>query len=78
MNNQDYQPRYLAYCAAHDMAPEQMLNHDKKRWPGGCMCGFIIWISEQWRAWAIARGGMPSYRTDAHHKDFDLFLRGNT
>ena len=42
-------PRYLAYCAAHGWrTPEAMLEHDKKLYPGGCMCGFILWMNEQW------------------------------
>ena len=39
------QPRYSAYCVTHDKTPDEMLAHDRKRWPGGCMCGFLIWMN---------------------------------
>lgn len=40
-------PRYLAYCAAHGMTPQQMRMHDMQRFPGGHLCGFILWVSQQ-------------------------------
>jgi hypothetical protein len=45
MSNSAWNPRYLAYCRAHKLAPEQMMEHDREAWPGGCMCGFILWHS---------------------------------
>lgn len=39
----DWNPRYLAYCKAHNKMPEEMLEHDREAWPGGQMCGFLIW-----------------------------------
>lgn len=43
-------PRYLAYCRAHGRTPEAQLEHDRKVWPGACMCGFILWINARLRA----------------------------
>jgi hypothetical protein len=40
-------PRYLAYCQAHGKTPDAMLAHDLTEWPGGCMCGFLLWSNEQ-------------------------------
>ena len=40
-------PRYAAYAQAHGRTPDEMMVHDRDKWPGGCMCGFIVWISEQ-------------------------------
>ena len=41
--HETYQPRYLAYCAAHGMTPDEMMAHDRIRFPGGKMAGFLIW-----------------------------------
>ena len=43
-----YQPRYLAYCAAHGRTPDEQMAHDEEEWPGGVMVGFMLWISQQW------------------------------
>lgn len=43
----NWNPRYLAYCRAHGKTPEKMLEHDEERFPGGCMCGFILWSSDK-------------------------------
>lgn len=40
-----YQPRYLAYCNANGLTPEEQLERDRAAYPGGCMCGYILWIS---------------------------------
>ncbi len=40
-------PRYRAYARAHGKTPVSMLAHDRKAWPGGVMCGFIVWMSER-------------------------------
>ncbi len=69
-------PRYLAYCKAHGTDdPELMLVRDTDVYPGGKMCGFIIWNSARWSDWRTLRG----YRHDrplsqADHNDFDEWL----
>lgn len=68
-----YQHRYVQYARAHGLDPDAMLERDRKAWPGGCMTGFIVWIGEQWRAWA-APGRIPEVLTDAHHAAFDRWL----
>lgn len=42
-------PRFVAYAASKGLTPEDALARDKKRYPGGCMCGFILWISRKQR-----------------------------
>lgn len=68
----NYQPRYLAYAKAHNMTPEAMLTHDEKEYPGGKMCGFILWISAQVRAFALAH---PEGMLGGHVSDHVAFTR---
>lgn len=43
-----WNPRYVAYCAAHGVDdPDVMRARDAERWPGGKMCGFILWMRER-------------------------------
>lgn len=72
-----YNPRYLAYAAAHGRDPEAMLAHDAEAWPGGNMTGFLLWISERWQAFGNVRGvRAPRYYpwSDEDHADFDRFI----
>ena len=50
-DNRYTNPRFLAYCAANGFTPEEMLEHDRQRFPGGHMCGFVLWISEMIVKW---------------------------
>lgn len=52
-----YNPRYLAYCRANRMAsPEDMMLHDYVRFPGGVMCGFILWMHDKGKAFRKLKG----------------------
>ena len=46
-----YQPFYVVYAKSHGREPDDMWDHDKERWPGGKMCGYILWMGERMRAW---------------------------
>ena len=39
-----YCQEYLTYCAAHKKTPDEMMLHDEKEYPGGCMCDWILWV----------------------------------
>lgn len=67
-------PRYLAYCAAHGLSPDGMMEHDRAKWPGGVMCGFILWMNEQWPAWKKAAGWRGSLLSEKDHASFDAWL----
>lgn len=74
-----WNPRYIHYARVHNRTPDEMLMHDEERFPGGQMCGFIIWIRKQWQAWSKLpeRGRkFPGSRvaSDAAHRDFDEWL----
>jgi len=47
-----WNPRYVAYAKAHGRGPRAMLTLDRMRWPGGCMCGYIVWINRKWNEFA--------------------------
>lgn len=47
MEIKKYQQRYISYSTAHGKTPEQMIACDKHKFPGGCMCGFILWIGSK-------------------------------
>ncbi len=40
-------PRWLAYCAAQGRTDAEQLAHDRVQYPGGCMAGFLCWMSER-------------------------------
>lgn len=74
----EWNPRYVAYAKAHDMTPEAMLAYDDVMWPGGLMCGFLVWMGEQWAAFARVPEHRE-YRIGAGwkvegHAAFDLFI----
>ena len=41
---QNWNPYYVAYAKVHGTTPEARLEKDKEIFPGGCMCGFTLWI----------------------------------
>jgi hypothetical protein len=45
-----HNPNFTAYAMAHGNTPEKQLEIDTELWPGGKMCGFVLWISEMKRA----------------------------
>lgn len=63
----EYNSRYLLYCKAHgnDWDPSRQLEEDSMKWPGGKMCGFMLWIQEKWRVFG-AKNNVPI--------DFDTWL----
>lgn len=56
-----WNPRYLAYCAAHGRGPEEMLAFDRARWKGGTNTGYILWSSAREREFTK---DVPGHWTD--------------
>lgn len=54
-------PRYLAYCRAHGKTPEEMRVQDAEDFPGGKMCGFILWINGKVSEFAKKHGAQARY-----------------
>ena len=69
-------PRYEVYARVHGRTYNEMLAYDETLYPSGKMAGFIIWISERWRAWRILRG-IPEHQflMLRDHVDFDAWLQ---
>jgi hypothetical protein len=44
-----WNPRYVRFAEVHGKSPEAQLDFDQVRWPGGCMCGFILWMADAYR-----------------------------
>jgi hypothetical protein len=74
MNSPEFNPRYLAYCRAQGLTPAETMTRDEQVWPGGKMCGFILWSSA---ALEECRREHPEYFMDGHllqHKAYDAWL----
>lgn len=72
----EYNPRYIEYCKRNNRSPDRMLEYDKIRFPGGCMCGFILWISEKWSQFDKRHPEFnPHMRTKEEQNLFDQELK---
>lgn len=78
-DSNEYQSRYAAYCRAHGYpSPGKMLERDAEEYPGGKMCGYILWISERRRAWRGETGYSGECLTQEHQDSFDTWLQRTT
>lgn len=70
-----WNPRFVAYAAMYGRTPEAQLDHDRVKFPGGCMAGFIAMMGKLWASWDKTHGHQPHHmRTEAEHRDFDAWL----
>jgi len=74
MSTNEYNPRYLAYCNHHNKTPDQMMEYDKERAPGGCMGPFIIWINQKWRTYDRLPPELYGIHNEIAHIQFDDML----
>lgn len=64
----EFNPVYLRYCVEHgETDPNVMLAKDSERYPGGCMAGFLLWVSAKRQAFYALNpgalfGGRPTGR----------------
>ena len=78
MTTKTWNPRYSAYATSHGRKCEDMITYDTKKWPGGKMCGFILWIREQWNIWAEESGEQRDsggHFWPEQHEKFDKWLQ---
>jgi hypothetical protein len=79
--NTEWNPRYLQYCrATGGLSPDATLERDREQYPGGCMCGFILWHDAKLYA---AREHHPEFFYIEHdgrvgglldHQGYDMWL----
>ena len=71
-------PIYRAYATAHGKTPEEMLERDKEAYPGGCMTGFILWVSARMQEYFTIRPEAFFGRPDqlVCRDDFHKWLHG--
>lgn len=73
-----HQPRYLAYCRSQGNAPDRQLEVDREAWPGGVMCGYMLWIRKRWCEWKKLKDYGPNWiLSDTDHAEFDGWLNSD-
>lgn len=48
MTTKRWNPYYVAFALAHGRGVEDMIETERKEWPGGQMAGFQLWMSHRW------------------------------
>jgi len=74
MDSKNLNPRYVSYAKAHGKTPEKMLEHDKKKYPGGSMCGFILWMAVKHRKCATEHKHIADGRRIFHQTKWTEYL----
>lgn len=71
-----WNPRFVAYALAHGRGPQEQLDHDKRRYPGGRMAGYIVWHGKMLMEWVKQAGADPDHPLggDGVNESFDRFL----
>jgi hypothetical protein len=71
----EWNPRYVAYARTQKRTPEVMLVKDRERYPGGSMCGFMLWLRERWAVWLDQKGyHHDTILSNEDHTEFDAWL----
>lgn len=75
VENHRWNPRFLAYCRSQGNTPEAQLSVDDARYPGGKMCGFILWLHAQWKEFYTLKGwDRDRIKGEEDHREFDAWL----
>lgn len=65
----EYQPRWIAFAAAHALTPAEAHQTPIPMWK------FMEWIAAEWAAWFAMTGRpVPYVYSDADHAGFDAYL----
>lgn len=72
-----WNPRFVRYAFAHGREPESQIEHDRTHWEGGCMLGFILWNTNEWRVFGVDTNrprGWENFKFSDVHRDYDAWL----
>lgn len=72
--SEEWNPRYVQYARVHGRSPEEMLEYDTGRFPGGKMCGYINWINARWNEYTSREKVERPVVSPGHHSAFDQWL----
>lgn len=64
----EWNPRYVAYAAAHGLTVPEMKARDRAAWP------FMIWNGQRWREWERETGWRGVSKSMADHAAYDAWL----
>ena len=74
-----WNPYYVAYARSQGRPCDEQLEYDKKKWPGGRMAGFMLWMREAWSTWSKESGESRvwdgAWSTD-QRQAFTIWLEG--
>lgn len=68
-------PYFLAYCRANGNTVDQQIQKDEIEYPGGRMCGFILWTNEKQKNFLKKYPNIPSSLV-ASHPEYSNFIIG--
>lgn len=72
-----FNPRFVEYCRlTGGLSAEETLKRDAETYPGGLMCGFILWLGDRWKEWSREFHDVDyvEIKSEAHHAHFDTWL----
>ena len=64
-----WNPRFVLYAKCLGLSPEEAIERDRERWPGGAMTGFILWSTAANRAAVESLCEMRRCDIPAWHSD---------
>jgi hypothetical protein len=67
-----YQPYFVAYARTQELAPGDVVARD------GSMAPYVVWIHQQWRAWATETGRSLDGLSDGDRAAFLSWLDAKT
>jgi len=74
----EWNPRFVCYARSNGKTPEEMIEHDREEYAGGCMLGFVLWNTQKWREFIALTGIDSYYKSQEDHDNYDKWLEKET